>query len=65
MAMVAYLISSFLQYIVGLLLSEYHASSTISTIHEFKLALTPLFIALIIGWFASLWLRDNVNQEEN
>lgn len=65
MAMAAYLISSFLQYFVGLLLSEYHTLSSINTIHDFKIALTPLFITLMIGWFVSLWLKDNINQEDN
>lgn len=65
MATIAYLISSFLQYFIGLLLSEYRTSGSINTIHDFKIALTPLCIILIIGWFISLWLRDNqtINQE--
>ncbi len=58
MAMIAYLISAFLQYTVGLLLSEYHTIDSINTIHQFKIALIPLFITLLIGWLVSLWLKD-------
>lgn len=54
MTSMGYLLCAFLQYIVGAILSENPSSS----ISMFKIALTPLVIVLVIGWFSVLQLKD-------
>lgn len=65
MAMVAYLISSFLQYVVGFILTEIQEGKAVNSIHDFKVALTPIFVSLIIGLIISLWIKDNSNKKES
>ncbi len=59
MATLAYLLSAFLQYVIGVLLGENTTlHGGIADIHDFKIALTPLVITLAIGFIGSLWLKD-------
>ncbi len=59
MATIAYLVSALLQYLVGALLGQSVAlPGGIATIHDFKIALSPLVITLAIGCIGSLWLKD-------
>lgn len=58
MATVAYLLSALLQYMVGALVSGPDTPGTMTAIHDFKLALTPLVVVLAIGFVCSRWLRD-------
>lgn len=58
MAMIAYLLSALLQYIMGVILGLQPSPGTPAAIHDFKLALTPLIIVLVIGIISSRWLRD-------
>lgn len=58
MAMMAYIMSALLQYGVGAILSHTQIAKTVHSINDYQLALTPLFIVLLIGWFGSLWLKD-------
>ncbi|OGT52797.1 MAG: hypothetical protein A3E84_03995 [Gammaproteobacteria bacterium RIFCSPHIGHO2_12_FULL_42_13] len=58
-ATIAYLLSSLLQYFVGVLLGKSAVlQGGIATIHDFKIALSPLVITLAIGCIGSLWLKD-------
>lgn len=58
MAMIAYLLSALLQYLVGALLGEVSTPGTPAAISDFKLALTPLIVTLMIGFICSWWLND-------
>jgi len=58
MAMIAYLLSALLQYLMGVLLGQQPAPGTPAAIHDFKMALTPLIVILVIGLICSRWLRD-------
>lgn len=58
MAMIAYLLSALLQYVMGVLLGQQPAPGTPEAIHDFKLAMTPLMITIVIGLICSRWLRD-------
>lgn len=62
MAAMGYLLCAFLQYITGLLLGYEAATTSLSAIDAFKIALTPLVITLAIGWFCTLRLRDAKKQ---
>lgn len=61
MATIAYLLSAFLQYLVGVLLGGNISLQHNANPHDFKVALCPLVITLAIGSIASLWLRDKGN----
>ncbi len=61
MAAMGYLLSAFMQYLIGLILSKQVLIGSDPTVEAFKIALTPLVIVLAIGWFCSLWLRDTQN----
>lgn len=54
MAAMGYLLSAFLEYIIGALLGYQEHP----TINAFTIALTPLVITLALGWLCTLWLRD-------
>lgn len=58
MATIAYLVGAFLQYLVGALQKATAIPHAMTTIFEFKLALTPLIVTLAIGVICSRWLRD-------
>lgn len=61
MATIAYLVSAFLQYLVGALLGQTPTPGTAAAISDFKLALTPFVIVLLIGFVCSRWLKDSEN----
>jgi len=58
MAALGYLVSAFVQYITGLLLSVHVLPSEKPNIHDFTIALTPLFLIIVLGWLCTLWLKD-------
>lgn len=62
MAAMGYLLCAFLQYIIGFLLKEQVLSSSLSPIHLFKIALTPLVATLAIGWVCTLFLQNTKNK---
>jgi sugar phosphate permease len=59
MATIAYLLSALLQYMVGALITGPSTPGTLTAVHDFKLALTPLVVTLAIGFVCSRWLRDS------
>ena len=63
-AMCAYLLSAVLQSVIGWILSEVQWPLNIATINDFQVALSPLFIVLVIVWVISRGLRDK-NQGVN
>lgn len=55
MTSLGYLLSAFLEYLVGAILNR---SSLPLTVLEFKIALAPLVFFTLIGWICSLRLKD-------
>ncbi len=59
LAGIGYLVSAFLQLLVGILLGKnIELAASIEAIHTFKIALSPLPITLAFGSICSYWLRD-------
>jgi sugar phosphate permease len=63
MATIAYLLSAFLQYLIGELLSNLTLHNSAIGIYDFKIALSPLVVTLAVGFIGSLWLSDNKSAE--
>jgi len=60
MSAIAYLISAFLQYLIGVLEKGAAALHSLDAIGKLKLGLTPLIITLVIGMIFSWWLKDPI-----
>ena len=50
-----YLLSAFLEYLVGFILSQ---SNPPLTVPEFKIALAPFILFTFVGWLCSLQLQE-------
>jgi sugar phosphate permease len=60
MATMAYLFSALLQYLIGVLLgSTLEPPGSLAALHEFRLALSPLMAALILGCIGSGYLQKD------
>ena len=56
-----YLLSALLEYVIGVLLSLASESRYLEATNAFRIALTPLVIALLLGCVSTFWLKESKN----